>query len=84
MPDSQNCGHLIKIWQVFGMGTFFALQPMDNMAFDMNAVIIKESCLPQGYQLSRWDDLPSYHVHHAYSLSGELYIPFKQYVFDSK
>lgn len=79
-------GRLVKIWQILGVGTFFALQPLDTVAFDttMNTAIIEEPHLPQGYQITRCDDLPSYQVHHAYSVSGKLQIPFKQYIFDSK
>jgi len=75
-------GRLVKIWQILGMGTFFALQPMDTLTFDvdMNAAVIEESPMPQGYQICRSDDIPSYQVFHAYSPSGKLYIPFKQYV----
>lgn len=79
-------GRLVKIWQILGVGTFFSLQPMDTVAFDttMNTAIIEEPHLPQGYQITRCDDLPSYQVHHAYNVSGKLQIPFKQYIFDSK
>ena len=79
-------GRLIKIWQVLDLGTFFVMQPMETVAFDldMNAVIIEESSLPQGNQISRHEDLPSYHVHHAYTLSGKLHVPLKQYICDSK
>ena len=46
------------------MGTFFALQPMDTLTFDvdMNAAVIEESPMPQGYQICRSDDIPSYQV----------------------
>ena len=58
------------------------MQPMETVAFDldMNAVIIEESSLPQGNQTSRHEDPPSYHVHHAYTLSGKLHVPLKQYI----
>ena len=61
------------------------MQPMETVAFDldMNAVIIEESSLPQGNQTSRHEDPPSYHVHHAYTLSGKLHVPLKQYILPS-
>ena len=48
-------GRLIKIWQLLDLGTFFVMQLMETVAFDldMNAVIIEESSLPQGNQISR-------------------------------
>ena len=78
-------GRLIKIGQVLDLGTFFVMQLMETVAFDldMNAVIIEESSLPQGNQISRHKDLPSYHVHHAYTLSGKLHVPLKQYILTS-
>lgn len=78
-------GRFIKIWQVLDLGTCFVMQPMETVAFDldMNAVIIEESSLPQGNQTSRHEDLPSYHVHHAYTLSGKLHVPLKQYILTS-
>lgn len=53
-------GCLIKIWQVLVLGTFFVMQPMETVAFDldMNAVIIEESSLPQGNEISRHKDPP--------------------------
>lgn len=68
-------GRLMKIWQVLDLTVAFDL--------DMNAVIIEESSLPQGNQISRHEDLPSYHVHHAYTLSGKLHVPLKQYILTS-
>ena len=65
----------MKIWQVLDLTVAFDL--------DMNAVIIEESSLPQGNQISRHEDLPSYHVHHAYTLSGKLHVPLKQYILTS-
>ena len=52
---------------------------------ELNAVEVEEPALPQGLEISRPGDLPSFQVFHLYTdAEGKMYIPFMQYIFDSQ
>ncbi|KAK2555549.1 hypothetical protein P5673_022892 [Acropora cervicornis] len=77
LPDF---GRIRKIWFVGHCNIFFALQVVTNSGYmdSINAFVIEEEELPQGYEVIKHSELESPFVYHSYKFQDKNCIVLKE------